>query len=170
MNIMEKIESVVDVFMKSFLALMGILTFSNIVLRYFFNYSITWTEEMSRFLFVWLIFLGAIGALKDGNHLGFTSFVQGLPQTAKKICYLVSNVLMVACLGILSWGGFRMTKMTLRQVAPATGIPMASMYVIAVVMSVAMFLIVCHNLYKAFTEKDAIDKLVVLKESEQELD
>ena len=45
------------------LALMVIMVFSNVVLRYVFNSGITATEELSRFLFLWLIFIGAIVAM-----------------------------------------------------------------------------------------------------------
>jgi len=90
-----KFESAVSNLMALFLALMGILVFSNVVLRYFFNSGLTWAEEMSRFLFVWVVFLGAIGALKENNHLGFSTLVQALPPMLKKLCYIVSNILMI---------------------------------------------------------------------------
>src|SRR5215212_2383831 len=52
------------------LALMVILVFGNVVLRYAFNMGITVSEELSRFLFVWLTFLGAIIAFREPGHLG----------------------------------------------------------------------------------------------------
>jgi TRAP-type C4-dicarboxylate transport system permease small subunit len=49
-----------NIFIAAALAMMAILVFSNVVLRYVFNSGITWSEEMSRFLFIWSTFLGAI--------------------------------------------------------------------------------------------------------------
>lgn len=69
------------------LALMAILVFGNVVLRYAFNSGITWSEEMSRFLFVWMVFLGAIAALKDNMHLGMDIVINFLPKAAKKSCF-----------------------------------------------------------------------------------
>lgn len=153
----------------TFLALMAILIFGNVVLRYVFNSGITWAEEFSRFLFIWLIFLGAIGALKENNHLGFTSLVQKMPPTLKKITYIVSNILVVGCLWILFTGSLEMTAMTRHTLSPATGIPVAYMYAVGVPASVAMLIIILFNLYKAFFVRGAIDQLVVLKESEEEI-
>lgn len=52
------------------LAAMVVLVFGNVVLRYVFNSGITISEELSRWLFVWMTFLGAVVALKDNGHLG----------------------------------------------------------------------------------------------------
>ena len=49
---------------------MVVLVFGNVVLRYGFNSGITVSEELSRWLFVWLTFLGAIVALREHGHLG----------------------------------------------------------------------------------------------------
>ena len=53
-----------------FLAIMVVLVFGNVVLRYAFNSGITVSEEVSRWLFVWLTFLGAIVAMREHGHLG----------------------------------------------------------------------------------------------------
>lgn len=164
-----KFEVTVNAIMAAFLAFMGIFIFTNVVLRYFFNSGITWAEEFSRFLFVWLVFLGAIGALKDNNHLGFTSVVQKLPPLAKKVCFIVSNLLVLTCLWVLFQGSLEMTEMTAHTLSPATGIPLSYMYAVGIVSSVGMFLVICCNLYRAMLVKGAIDQLVVLKESEEEI-
>ena len=163
------LEKALDSVLGTLLALMGIFIFSNVVLRYVFNSGITWAEEFSRFLFIWLIFLGAIGALKDNNHLGFTSLVQRMPPTLKKITYIVSNILVVGCLWIFFTGSLEMTIMTQHTLSPATGIPVAYMYMVGVPVSIAMLVIILFNLYKVFFVRGAIDELVVLRESEEEI-
>ncbi|MBS1156514.1 MAG: C4-dicarboxylate transporter permease, partial [Proteobacteria bacterium] len=52
------------------LGLMVVLVFGNVVLRYGFNSGITFSEEVSRFLFVWMVFLGSVLMLRDNGHLG----------------------------------------------------------------------------------------------------
>ncbi len=54
------------------LAVMVVLVFGNVVLRYGFNSGITVSEEVSRWMFIWLTFLGAVIALKERGHLGWT--------------------------------------------------------------------------------------------------
>ncbi|MDU4961340.1 MAG: TRAP transporter small permease [Sporomusaceae bacterium] len=151
------------------LALMGILVFTNVCLRYFFNSGLVWAEELSRFFFVWLVFLGAIGALKDNNHLGFTSLVQRLPGKLKTGCFIVSNALVLWCLWSLLQGSWAMTNMTTRTLSPSMGVPLAYMYGVGVISSLGMIAIIAFNLYKAVFIRGSIDSLVVLKESEEEL-
>ena len=55
------------------LAVMVVLVFGNVVLRYGFNSGITISEELSRWLLVWLTFLGAIVAVREHSHLGVDS-------------------------------------------------------------------------------------------------
>ena len=67
------------------LAVMVVLVFGNVVLRYAFNSGITVSEELSRWLMVWLTFLGAIVALREHAHLGVDTLVRALPPTGKRI-------------------------------------------------------------------------------------
>ena len=71
------------------LALMVVLVFGNVVLRYGFNLGITVSEEVSRWLFVWMTFLGAIVALREHGHLGVDTLVKRLPLLGKKACLVV---------------------------------------------------------------------------------
>ena len=68
---------------------MVVLVFGNVVLRYVFNSGITISEELSRWLMVWLTFLGAIVALREHSHLGVDTLVRALPPAGKRICFVV---------------------------------------------------------------------------------
>ena len=67
------------------LAIMVVLVFGNVVMRYGFDSGITLSEEVSRWLFVWLTFLGGIVALKEHGHLGSDMLVSRLPVAGKKV-------------------------------------------------------------------------------------
>ena len=60
------------------LSAMVVMVFGNVVLRYGFNESIISSEELSRFLFIWVTFLGAIVAMRENAHLGLDSVVRKL--------------------------------------------------------------------------------------------
>lgn len=100
-NISKLLNNSLNIMIALSLAFMCFLVFGNVVLRYAFNSGITWSEEMSRFLFVWMIFLGSIGALKDKQHLGVEMLVKKLPPTGKKIVYTISNVLILFALWLI---------------------------------------------------------------------
>src|ERR1700733_1477768 len=77
------------------LAVMVVLVFGNVVLRYGFNSGITISEELSRWLMVWLTFLGAIVALREHTHLGADSLLRMLPAWGKRICFILNYCLML---------------------------------------------------------------------------
>ncbi|MCF6092407.1 TRAP transporter small permease [Microaerobacter geothermalis] len=132
------------------LASMSILVFGNVVLRYVFNSGITWSEEMSRFLFVWMVFLGAIAALKENMHLGVDVFVKLLPEKWRKLLFVISNLMVLYVLWLVLDGSWKMTILNMASKAPATGLPLSFVYGIGILMSIAMAMIILKNVYKAF--------------------
>jgi TRAP-type C4-dicarboxylate transport system permease small subunit len=103
------------------LAIMVVLVFGNVVLRYAFNTGITVSEEVSRWLFVWLVFLGAIVALKEGGHLGSDMLVSRLPVMGKKICLVLGHVLMLYITWLVFSGSLAQVKINWEVEAPVTG-------------------------------------------------
>ena len=104
------------------LAVMVVLVFGNVVLRYGFNSGITVSEELSRWLFVWLTFLGAIVALREHGHLGVDMLVSRLPPIGKKVCLIVSQLLMLYVTWLLLDGQLGADHdQSRRRRAPATG-------------------------------------------------
>src|SRR5205085_7855191 len=81
--------------MVAVLALMVLMVFGNVVLRYAFNSGITVSEELSRWLFVWMTFLGALVAVRNHAHLGTDSLVSRLPVAGRKLCLGASQLLML---------------------------------------------------------------------------
>src|SRR3982751_4080625 len=77
------------------LAVMVVLVFGNVVLRYGFNSGITTSEELSRWLLVWLAFLGAIVAVREHSHLGVDTLVRKLGPAGKRICFIINHCLML---------------------------------------------------------------------------
>jgi len=158
-----------DVLMALCLASMAILVFGNVVLRYAFDSGITWSEEMSRFMFIWLTFLGAIGALKDNNHLGVDMLVKRLPLQAKRTVFLVTNLIVLYVLWLVLDGSWKLTMISTTATSPATGLPLSYIYGIGIVMSIGMGLIVIFHMYQALFYKHKVEQLLTMKESEEEI-
>ena len=79
------------------LVAMVIMVFGNVVLRYGFNSGITVSDEMSRYCFIWLTYIGAMVAMREKGHLGVDTLVLRLPLLGKKVCYFLSEWLMLLC-------------------------------------------------------------------------
>src|SRR3546814_12273886 len=86
------------------LAAMCLMVFGNVVLRHFFNSGVNIAEELSRFMFIWLTFLGAIVAMRDVEHLGVDVLVARLTGRRRFAAVLLGKVLVLMCCGVLLWG------------------------------------------------------------------
>jgi len=151
-----------------FLAIMVVLVFGNVVLRYAFNSGITVSEEISRWLFVWLTFLGAIVALREHGHLGTEALVSRLGTGGRKACLVVGYVLMLGCCWLLFSGSLEQTKINWGVSAPASGASMAWFYAGGMVCGASAAAILLNDLVKLLTGHATEADLSLVKESEEE--
>jgi TRAP-type transport system small permease protein len=149
------------------LAVMVVLVFGNVVLRYAFNSGITLSEEVSRWLFVWLTFLGAIVALKEHGHLGTDMLVSRLPRQGKKICLVVGQVLMLYIDWLIYRGAMDQVIINWDVQAPVTGASMAIFYGAGVLFAVSAAALLLRDLWRVLSGKITDEDLVMVKESEE---
>src|SRR5512135_2896847 len=158
-------------FIAACLAIMVVLVFGNVVLRYAFNSGITVSEELSRWLFVWLVFVGAVVALRDHAHLGMDSVVSRLPDWGKKACFVLSNLLMLGCVWLFFSGTWQQTVINLDNMAPATDLSMGYFYYsFGLVFSVGAAGLLLRNLWHAVTGKLTEKDLIQIRESEDKVE
>lgn len=150
------------------LAVMVVLVFGNVVLRYAFSSGITVSEEMSRWLFVWMTFLGAIVALKEHGHLGTDMLVASLPVWGKKACLALGHVLMLYVCWLLFSGALDQARINWDVQAPVTGASMAIFYGAGVVFAVSAAVLLVRELWLALTGQLKEAELVMVKESEEQ--
>jgi TRAP-type C4-dicarboxylate transport system permease small subunit len=156
-------------FIAACLFLMVVLVFGNVVLRYAFNSGISVSEELSRWLFVWLTFVGAVVALRDHAHLGMDSVVSRLPAWAKRVCFVASNMLMLYCVWLFFSGSWAQSVINLGNMAPATGLSSGWFYYsVGVFFSVMAAALLLRNLWQAATGKLTEGDLIQVRESEDE--
>src|SRR3712207_2717753 len=167
-RIVEGYFTLLKVLIALFLAIMVVLVFGNVVLRYAFNSGITVSEEVSRWLFVWLTFLGAVVAMREHGHLGVDSLVKRLPMLGKKTCLIVGQLLMLFATWLFLVGSWQQTVINWDVAAPASGLSTGIFYAVGIVFSVSTGLILLHDLYRAVTGKMSEDELVMVKESEEQ--
>jgi TRAP-type C4-dicarboxylate transport system permease small subunit len=111
----------IEILIAAFLAVMVVMVFGNVVLRYAFNSGIIASEEVSRWLFLWVTFLGAIVALKEHGHLGTDALISRLPVLGKKICLVLGHLLMLYATWLVFAGALAQVRINLHVEAPVTG-------------------------------------------------
>lgn len=148
------------------LAAMVVMVFSNVVLRFIFNSGIPVSEELSRWSFVWLTFLGAILVLHERSHLGVDVVLQVLGPLARRVCLIVANLLMIYATWLILLGSVEQTTLNMGASAPASGLSQAWFFGVGVVFAASTGLILLYQLYQLFTVPAAdLHKLISPHES-----
>lgn len=164
---------IVDAFCRGVTALMAValavmvaLVFGNVVLRYIFNSSITVSEEVSRWLFVWITFMGAVIALREHTHLGTDALVSRLPPLGKKICFALAHLTMLYVCYLVFKGSLEQTKINMDVLAPTTQLPMAIVHAAGVAFSSTAALMLLLDLWLLVSGQVKEEELVMTQESE----
>lgn len=168
------IGGLVDLYFRAIKALLALLmvamvalVFGNVVMRYVFNSGIAISEELSRWLFVWMVFLGAIIGLREHAHLGVDSFVKMLPPVGRKICYALSHALMLYASVLLAEGAWKQTVLNWDTTAPASGLSVGLFYAAGLVFGIAAIPILLHDLYRLLSGRISAHDLIAVSESEE---
>ncbi|MFN4118578.1 TRAP transporter small permease [Acidovorax sp.] len=142
------------------LAVMVVMVFGNVVLRYAFNSGIAISEEVSRWLFVWITFLGAIVAVREHGHLGTDLVLMRLPPMVQRVCLVLGHGLMLFCTWLLFKGALAQARINWDVDAPVTGASVAIFYASGVVFAAASGLLLLLNLWRLLSGKLRNDQLV----------
>ena len=133
------------------LALMVILVFGNVVLRYGFNSGIVFSEEVSRFLFIWMVFLGSVLMLRDNAHLGVHMVTKRLSRTGRLACKFVSDLLTFGCCCLLTHGGWKVVTMNMVNKAIVSEIPLGIVFIACLICSIGMGILLLNTMYRLLT-------------------
>ena len=143
-----KILGVILVFL---LAGMAIMVFVNVVLRYAANSGLNVSEELSRYFFVWITFLGAVLTFRENNHLGIESLVARFSRKGRVACMAIGYLVIMLCSGIFFWGTWKQFDINASMVAPVTGLSMIWVYGVGLFTGGAMFIIAKERFLRAVT-------------------
>ncbi|MBT9526995.1 MAG: TRAP transporter small permease subunit [Rhizobacter sp.] len=110
-----RVQRLVEAAMAVTLAVMACAVFLNVVLRYGFGSGVAASEELSRLLFVWMVFIGATAAYPLGEHMAFTSLMRPLrskPVALKALTRLIHALVLLTCV-LMGWGAWQQVVVSL---------------------------------------------------------
>ena len=102
---------------------MIISMFLQVVFRFVFNSPLYWTEELSRYSFIYIVFIGAAWAGKQGMHLGVDYFTSKLPEQA-----VIIDLLVLVFSAVIVIVGAQVIPINFKQFSPALNVPMGAVY------------------------------------------
>jgi TRAP-type transport system small permease protein len=145
---------------------MVVMVFGNVFLRYAFNSGITVSDEMSRYCFIWLTYIGAMVAMREGGHLGVDTLVKHLPRAGKKVCLFLSEGLMLFCNGLFLLGTWKMHDLQVTNISPVTGLSMIWVFGIGYMVSLVMGTMNVRVLYRLLSGRITDAELIQVVEAE----
>ncbi|GHT87754.1 ABC transporter permease [Spirochaetia bacterium] len=149
----------IEILIALFLAMMIIMLFMNVVLRQF-GKGFAWSEEIARFAFIYLVYLGSIGAARENRHLLIDSILIRIPAAAQKILYGLIQVCIIWLMGILAAGAWGLSYQNRADRWVATHIPIVLIHGIGVVTGGAIIIISLANLFRLIVLKTPVKDLV----------
>ncbi len=116
-----------------FSSILILVVFSGVISRYFLNASLAWSEELSRFLFVWIMLLAAVLVNEKSGHMRFDYLVQHVPRKVASFIRIVALLIVALISLVLIRGGVTITLESTDWLSPALQVPYAAVNCILVI-------------------------------------
>lgn len=107
LNLLDKIE---EVLLVSMFAGMVLVIFFQVIMRYIFNNSLPWSEELGKFFFVWISWIGISIGAKRGEHIKITMLVDKLSFKKAHICNILSEIIVIIICAITVFYGIELVR------------------------------------------------------------
>ncbi|MFC0246734.1 TRAP transporter small permease [Falsochrobactrum ovis] len=141
------------------LAAMAVMVFVNVVLRYTANSGLNVSDELSRYFFIWVSFIGAVLTFRDNNHLGIETLVAKFSRNGRIICMILVNLIIMLCAAVFFWGTWKQSGINASMHAPVTGLPMIYVYGVGMFTGGGIFIISMERLWRLLTGRVTDDEI-----------
>lgn len=168
-KLLDKVFRGIDIFTGILTGAMVLFVFLNVVLRMVFNSGLTWSEELARYLFVAVTYIGAISAMRANAHMTVDMVISKVKPPLQMLFYLVSQGLIAALMLILVHGSYKMVLQNTAARTAALGIPYALLYSLGILTGVAICVLAVANIFYAVTHPTEIAKIVTVSTEDDEI-
>ena len=149
----------IEILIAIFLGAMIFFTFMNVILRQF-GIGFPWSEEIARICFIYLIYLGAIIAARENQHLMIDTLICKLPPLGQKVLYVIIQGLIIWLMWILTNGAFLNAWNNRNDFWVATHFPVFLVHFAGVLLGASVIIISLVNLYRMFVLKEPVIELL----------
>ena len=124
---------------------MTIMIFLQVVYRYVLGESLSFSEELARYMFIWSVAMGSALALRTRSHIGVELLVERLPKSLGNYAKVLACVISLIFYGMLIWYGFEMVSETMDQESAALELPMGYVYLSVPLSAIVLFICEIKN-------------------------
>ncbi|MGV8935528.1 MAG: TRAP transporter small permease [Allorhizobium sp.] len=170
-------QKAIDLFYKAlefllifFLGAMAVMVFVNVILRYGFNSGLNVSDELSRYMFVWLTFIGAVVAFREHSHVGVETLVMLFGRKGRIVCMILSNIVIIAVSAIFFWGTWKQAPINASMGAPVTKLSMIWVYGIGFFTGASIVIIALERLIRLLTGRVTEEEIAAFAGENMSLD
>lgn len=139
-QIEEWLDRIFKVIIFSAFSVLIILVFAQVYTRFLTTSSLTWSEELSRFVMIWMVFLSSIQVFRNNGHIWVENIINLFPQKIKSTILIIGHLLIITFCFIIIWGAFSLFPMVHKQYSPVLSIPMSYIYAaVPISLSITVF-------------------------------
>ncbi|MFT3961469.1 TRAP transporter small permease [Propionivibrio sp.] len=153
-----------EVIMVVCLLVMFVLVFINVMMRIFMNSGIDVSEELPRYAFVWMTFIGAVVGMRKHAHLGVDMVVAALPVLGRKVCWGISQAIMALCSLYMLYGTWLQHDIIAANASPVMQMSMLWAFGVSYLTGAAITLICIANLARLAFGQVAESELIDVQE------
>lgn len=124
----KKSNRILDYFISFLMGLLTCVIFFQILNRFIFHIPLSWTEEASRYTFVWLCLFGTVKAYKESTHIRISFLIRKLSQRKKCFINLIGHFCILLFSILLTWTGFIYVKSAMNRTWEFGPIPILPIY------------------------------------------
>ena len=169
-SLIKGFDRLLEVTLVGCMVVMFVLVFINVMMRLLFNSGIDLSEELPRFAFVWICFIGGVVGMRRHSHLGVDMLVAALPLLGRKICWGLSQAIMAVCSVYILYGTYLQHDIIEKNASAVMQISMLYVYGISYMAGAAIVVICLANLVRlALGQVEENELIDVLEEGMEEV-
>ncbi len=155
--VLSKLSKGIEWIMVLALGAMVIAMFAQVVLRYVFGTGFPWTEELARFLLIYMIFLGTVVLVHEDSQISITVLDEVLSGTSLKVLKIFQNLVGLAYSILVTKIGFGTLNIVSKQKSPNMRIDMDKIYMIIPISCILMAVHLVFKLIRMITNNNEME-------------
>ena len=162
-KIISKIDVIIEKMLIGILLVMCIALALQVLFRYVFNSPLIWSEELARYLFVWITFLGAGYGVKHHLHVEMSIFFNKFPLKIKKLTQVVTNIAVIGSFLYILPSSIEFMKIQHPIMATTLNIPLSLLFAAAPVGSILLIFFLVIDTITIFSDPNHFDMVTPIE-------
>jgi TRAP-type C4-dicarboxylate transport system permease small subunit len=163
-SVIKGFDRLLEIVLVACMVVMFVLVFINVMMRLLFNSGIDISEELPRYAFVWMCFVGGVVGMRRHSHLGVDMVVAALPVFGRKVCWGISQFIMGICSIYIFYGTWLQHDIIAQNASAVMQISMLYVYGISYLTGTIIPLICLINLVRLFLGQVEEHELIDVQE------